>query len=73
MRKRSLVKLGFAVLVAVAALMGMGPARALALDCPGQFGACIYVSQSCDGYECCCYYFNPSHPGDACRDFCVGV
>jgi hypothetical protein len=66
MQKKPLVKLGFAVLVAVAALMGLNSAPARALDCPSGFGSCVYDSQD----EECCYYVNVDNPEISCPNFC---
>jgi hypothetical protein len=70
MQKKVLVKLGLAVLIATAALFGMGPAPARALSCPSGYGSCVYDSQSCDGSECCCYYTDVNNPEQICPDFC---
>jgi len=66
MQKKPLVKLGFAVLIAAAALMGLDSAPARASDCPLGFGSCVYDSQ--DDY--CCYYVNVDNPEIICPNFC---
>lgn len=71
MQKKSLVKLGFAALVAAAGLFGMNPSPARAIDCPSSYGSCVMVGQSCDEEQCCCYYVNVVHPGVTCRDYCI--
>jgi hypothetical protein len=71
MRKKPLVKLGFAVLIAAAALFGLNPAPARAWTCPGGFGSCVFADEICDGYQCCTYYYNVDHPEDACPECCI--
>ena len=66
MEKKPLVKLGFAVLIAVAALMGLSAAPARAVDCPPNFGSCVLVGQN---YSCC-YYADLVRPELTCPNYC---
>jgi hypothetical protein len=70
MQRNPLVKLGFAVLIAAAAVIGLGSAPARALDCPYQYGTCVFTEVVCNEGECCCYYFNTSNPEAACPNYC---
>jgi hypothetical protein len=70
MKKKTLVKLGLAVLIATAALFGMNPAPARASSCPFQYGSCVYVGQFFDGSQWCCYYRDIYNPNQICPYFC---
>jgi hypothetical protein len=74
MPNKPLVKLGFAALIAVAAVIGLGSAPARALDCPYRFdypdgSSCVFAEEVCNEEWCCCHY-NSSNPELACLDYC---
>ena len=70
MQRKSLVKLGFAVLIAVAAMIGIDPVPASADDCPSEYGDCVLSGMTCDQFGCCYDYYNIAHPQDACPSCC---
>jgi hypothetical protein len=70
MQKKPLVKLGLAVLIATAALFGMGLAPDRALSCPSGYGFRVIIDQICNEGQCCCYYVDLSNPEQICPDFC---
>jgi len=70
MRKKPLVKLGFAVLVATATMFGMDPSPARALSCPRGYGSCVLDSMAFEDGQCCCYYVNVDDPETICPNWC---